>query len=150
MDNFMIAIIDDDAFVRESVRRLINSMNFKAEQFSSPDELLRSEHLQHVQCVICDVQIAGDSTEPFLNHLTAIGCDIPVIFMTALNDRAKEEQLLAAGAIGVMIKPFHQTEIADCIALALGRRDTQAGACSRPQAATTTYRQTIVKRRGSS
>jgi len=128
----MIAIIDDDAFVRESVRRLVNSMNFKAEQFSSPDEFLRSEHLQHVRCIICDVQIAGDSTESFLNHLIAIGCDIPVVFMTALNDRAKEEQLLAAGAIGVMTKPFHQTEIADRIALALGRRDIEAAGSHDP------------------
>jgi FixJ family two-component response regulator len=128
MNNSLIAIIDDDALVRMSVQRLVRSMNFKAAQFTSPDEFLESGYLQDVRCVICDVHIAGGSSELLQHRLTSIGYDIPIVFMTALPDRAKQEQMLAAGAICVLTKPFHQDEMASCIAAAFKRHNTETKA----------------------
>jgi FixJ family two-component response regulator len=118
-DDLIIAIVDDDTLVRESLQRLVNSLNFKAEQFSSPDALLAYENLHEVRCVICDVNISGGTTERFLQRLTSIGHHIPFVFMTALPSAALRARLMDAGAVCVLTKPFHQREIEMCLSAAL-------------------------------
>jgi FixJ family two-component response regulator len=133
MDNHIIAIIDDDALVREGVQRLVSSMNFRAEEFSSTDHFLAFEYLDDVQCVICDVNTSGGVTEPLLHRLASTGYDIPIVFMTALPSAAMRARLMGAGAVCILTKPFHQNEMASCIAAALERRTTKPQrTCARP------------------
>lgn len=121
MDSQVIAIVDDDALVRDGVQRLVNSMNFRAEQFSSIDHFLAFEGLHDVRCVICDVQTGAGTAESLLHCLMSIAPDIPVVFMTARPTAALRTKLLGAGALHVLTKPFHQNEMASCIAAALQR-----------------------------
>ena len=119
MDDYIITIVDDDALVRDGVQRLVNSMSFRTEQFPSPDHLLAFEDLHLVRCIICDVHSAGQTTENLLDRLKSLGYEIPVIFMTALPSAALRKRLLGAGAVCVLTKPFHQSEMARSLTAAL-------------------------------
>src|SRR5262245_39854914 len=82
VDDRVIAIIDDEALVRDSVKRLVRSMGYRAENFSSTEELLATGSLRDTCCIISDV-ISADGTASRLQDLLAsIGYDIPIIFMT--------------------------------------------------------------------
>jgi FixJ family two-component response regulator len=120
-----IAVIDDDAAVRESVERLVNSLNYLAKTFSSAEEFLASDLLRTVRCIISDVRIAGGGTTSLQSRLAAIGCNVPIVFMTALPDRPMKAKLLSAGAVCVLSKPFHQDEMANCIAAAFEQFNTR-------------------------
>jgi FixJ family two-component response regulator len=124
----IIAIIDDDPFVRESVRRLVNSMSYVAETFASADAFLTSDLAHNVRCIISDVQMHGSNARHFQRRLAAFGLQIPVIFMTALSSPVLKAQLMDAGAICVLDKPFHQQQMTCCIAEALTRTSPMVSA----------------------
>ena len=115
----IIAIIDDDLLVRESVARLVNSMSYRAKAFASVNEFLASDHASNVRCIISDVQMPGSDPRKFQKRLAASGYKIPLVFMTALPSPALKAQLMDGGAICVLSKPFHQKEMTCCIAVAL-------------------------------
>lgn len=124
----IIAIIDDDPLVREGVRRLVSSMSYTAETFASADEFLASELVHTVQCIISDVQMPGSNARHFQKRLAAFGFQIPVVFMTALPSSVLKAQLMDAGAICVLDKPFHQHEMTCCISEALTRTNPKVSA----------------------
>jgi FixJ family two-component response regulator len=119
----IIAVIDDVPLVRESVQRLVSSMGFQAEQFSSLDDFFASDACGQVQCIISDIGTDGCTGERLHQGLTSRRLNIPVIFMTALPVQARDLKLLEDGAIRVLSKPFHATALADCIRTALAPMD---------------------------
>jgi len=121
VDDLIIAIIDDDVLVRESVQRLVRSMGFRAEQFSSEQEFLASPSLAKYCCIISDVNGATGIATQLHRRLPSIGHDIPIIFMTARLDQSTENMLTGAGVVHVLAKPFQQIEMSQCIAAALQR-----------------------------
>ena len=121
-----IAIIDDDLLVRDGLRRLVTSLDYSAETFSSMDEFLASDLPPDVGCVISDVQIPGNDAMHLRSRLFAIGCKAPIVFITALLSRQLEKELVRTGAICVLAKPFNQRQLLHYIASALALREAEA------------------------
>jgi FixJ family two-component response regulator len=115
----LIAIIDDDAAVREAVQGLVEAFGFTAATFSSAEEFLQSERLNDTACLVTDVQLPGMSGLQLQNHLTVSGSRIPVIVITAFP--GDDRRALAAGAICFLRKPVIKEDLLRCIRLALDR-----------------------------
>ena len=126
IDERIIAIIDDDLMVRESLQRLISSIGLRAQQFSSPEEFLALVAYRNIGCIVSDVNVDAGGAEHLQHRLAALGRTIPIIFMTALPHSNLRQRLLADGAVGVLTKPFRQHEITSCIAAALKSSDVEA------------------------
>jgi FixJ family two-component response regulator len=122
-----IAIIDDDALVRDGIQRLATSLDYSAKAFSSTDEFLASDSAADVGCVISDVQMAGSDAQQLRKRLFAIGCKAPIVFMTALLNQQLEMQLMHAGAICVLAKPFNQSQLSLHIASAFALHKAEMG-----------------------
>ena len=116
----VIGIVDDDSSVRTAVGRLVRSQGFAAEVFPSGEELLESDHLKGLSCLIVDVAMPGLSGLELQDRLAADGCRLPIIFITALDDAHVQAQALAAGALGFLSKPFDDEELLAAIRVALG------------------------------
>ncbi len=116
----VIGIVDDDSSVRTAVGRLVRSQGFAAEVFSSGEELLRCDHLTGLSCLIVDVAMPGLSGLELQDRLSADGCPLPIIFITALDDEHVQTRALAAGASGFLSKPFDDEELLAAIRTALG------------------------------
>ena len=55
----IIAIVDDDASVREGLQSLIRSAGWRVETFASAQEFLARRGAEAPSCVILDLQLPG-------------------------------------------------------------------------------------------
>ena len=124
MDDYLIAIIDDDALVLDSVGRLVRSMGFNSEQFFSVEKFLAFPFICKACCIISDVNMPDGNTSRLRDRLAMMGHDVPIIFMTGRRDRALAKMLMDAGAVHVLAKPFLRKDLEHCIAVALQRNSS--------------------------
>ena len=116
---FVISIVDDDASFRRATASLVRSLGHAVEAFSSAEEFLNSDRLHDTACLISDVQMPGMSGIELQSQLLAQGVRMPVIFITAYPESEAREQALAAGALGVLNKPFNEEKLIACLDQAL-------------------------------
>ena len=121
----MISVVDDDQSMRDATSRLMRSLGFSVASFASAEDFLVSDRIEDTSCVITDVQMPGLSGLELQNRLIADGRLMPIIGVTAFPDESIRTQMLEAGAVGFLSKPFKDECIIDCIATALKSRDTQ-------------------------
>ena len=115
----MIAIVDDDAAVREALRQLVRSLGYNASTFGSAVEFLNSEQVSNTSCLITDVQMPGLSGLDLQDRLLAQGHHIPIIFLTAYPEENVRIRAMKAGAIGFLSKPCNDDHLLGCIKKAL-------------------------------
>jgi FixJ family two-component response regulator len=104
----LIAVVDDDDSIRESLRHLLRSLGFTVEVFASGEKFLQSNHLRNTECLILDVRMPGMSGLELQRHLAAIQAAIPIIFITAHGDDEMRSRALRAGAVDYLPKPFSE------------------------------------------
>src|SRR6476646_9381233 len=78
-----IAVVDDDQFFRESMRRLMRSLGYAAEVFASGAEFLTSARLSETDCLIADVQMRTMTGIELYRRMIDAGLAIPTILVTA-------------------------------------------------------------------
>src|SRR6516162_5622843 len=104
----MITIVDDDDFVRESLRDLVESLGYAVSTFESAERFLESGRLAEASCLISDVQMPGLSGLDLQSRLLADGHRIPFIFITAFPEERFRIRARDAGAVGFLKKPFEE------------------------------------------
>jgi FixJ family two-component response regulator len=115
----MIAIVDDDAFVRESLRDLMESLGYNVAAFESSERFLEVACLAETSCVIIDLQMPGFSGLDLQDGLIADGRYIPIIFITGFPDEKFRVRAMRAGAVGFLSKPFNERSLISCLETAL-------------------------------
>ena len=106
MPKHVISVVDDDESTRKSTTLLIESLGFRAAGFESADSLLKSSQLRQTSCLIIDVRMPGMNGLQLQSHLAAAGYKIPIIFITAYDDRESRRRAMQAGAVAFVAKPF--------------------------------------------
>ncbi len=105
----LIAIIDDDQSMQDSLRDLIESAGLVARCFGSAEAFLESDLHRRAACVIADVRMPKMSGLELQARLKEEKCDIPIIFITAYGDARMRIQAMREGAVEFLAKPFdHQ------------------------------------------
>jgi CheY-like chemotaxis protein len=106
------------------MERLLRSMGMTAETYTSSEDFLEQmESLKtfKLDCVILDIQMPGMNGIELQQRLRLIDKDIPVIFITAYDDRADKDRAIAGGAVAVLRKPCNDALILRTLATALKR-----------------------------
>jgi len=101
----LISIVDDDASVRSSTRRLLRSSGLRAEAFASAEEFLESNQLGQTACLLLDVRMPGMDGLVLQRRLAEIGRKIPIIFLSARASQEEENRACRAGAVEFLRKP---------------------------------------------
>ena len=114
----MISIVDDNESVRESIKALVRSLGYAARTFPSVEEFLCSNFAE-TSCLILDVQMKGPSGIELQERLLRARRPIPIIFITAVLDEPIRNQVLEAGAIDILSKPFSDDRLASGLISAL-------------------------------
>jgi FixJ family two-component response regulator len=124
----LITIVDDDDTVRTAIESLVRSLGFATRAFASADSFLRSGSMSETQCLILDVQMPNMGGVELQDHLSRLGFDIPIIFITAYPDETVRARVLHAGAVCFLHKPFevHGQRFVDCLHEALKRHKGSA------------------------
>jgi len=103
----IIAVVDDDESVRESLADLAESVGYHTVLFASAEEFLESIHRRDsLTCLILDVRLPGMSGLELYTRLPLSLGSIPTIFITAHADPRMKIFAAKAGVIGVLYKPF--------------------------------------------
>jgi FixJ family two-component response regulator len=114
-----ISIVDDDAPVREAIRRLLKSVGMNARVYASAEEFLSSNQAQETVCLILDVQMSGMSGLELQQQLMDSGYRLPIIFISAHSNGRIREQAIRAGAVNFLFKPFSEEALLDAVQAAL-------------------------------
>ena len=103
----VIAVVDDDASVRESLAGLAESVGYEAELFASAEEFLQSvRHRDSLACLILDVRLPGMSGVELYTQLSQNLKSIPTIIITAHADPELNTWAKKTGVIALLYKPF--------------------------------------------
>ena len=103
----MIAVVDDDESVRESLAGLAESVGYEAALFASAEEFLQSVHHRgSLACLILDVRLPGISGLELYTRLPLSLRSIPTIFITAHTDVRMDTWAAKTGVMAVLSKPF--------------------------------------------
>jgi FixJ family two-component response regulator len=102
----VVAVVDDDQSVRESVAGLIESVGYCVTFFCSAEEFLDSAEINTVGCMIVDVRLPGISGLELFSRMRVHQQSIPTVFITGHVDGSVRTQAIEAGGIAFLYKPF--------------------------------------------
>jgi FixJ family two-component response regulator len=115
----LVAVVDDDQSVRESLPDLLREFGFKSQAFSSAEEFLASECMSETTCLILDIAMPGMSGPDLQQELGLRRQPIPIVFITAHGDETVRPRVLEQGAVECLIKPFSDTALRAAVNAAL-------------------------------
>ena len=117
-------MIDDDESIRRTTTLLIESFGFRAVAFASAEGFLKSDQLHDTSCLILDVRMPGMNGLELQSVLAAAGYGIPIIFITAYDDKDSRGRAIQAGAVAFLEKPFNDEQLLQTVRSALMARDS--------------------------
>ena len=115
----LIAVVDDDESVRESLPDLLGVFGFAARAFASAEEFLASGCAGEARCLILDIAMPGMSGPDLQHELKRRRETVPIVFITAHGDHVLRPRMLEQGAIECLFKPFSDTALLGAIQAAL-------------------------------
>jgi FixJ family two-component response regulator len=117
----IVYVVDDDASVREAVKRLIASVGLRVETFGSTGEFLTAKRQEAPACLVLDVRLPDVSGLELQRDLAAANVQIPIIFITGHADVPMSVRAMKAGAVEFLTKPFRGQELLDAIQEAIAK-----------------------------
>jgi len=121
-ESSLISIVDDDEFVRASLKGLLRSLGYTVEAFSSAAEFLAFPRLDAIACLITDINMPAITGIELFRMLIKEGRPIPTILITAYPDDAARTRALNDGVLCYLEKPFDDNELMRCVQRALEGR----------------------------
>jgi FixJ family two-component response regulator len=99
----------------------VRSLGLATCTFASAEAFLQSSVVAETRCLVLDVQLPNMSGIELQHHLSHLGFDIPIIFITAYPDETVKVRALNGGAICFLHKPVQGRRLVDCLHAALDR-----------------------------
>ncbi len=115
----LVTVIDDDQSVRESLPDLLRSFGFAVQAFACAEDFLASDCLARTRCVLLDIAMPGMTG---LELQAALSQRFPIVFITAQADDATRTQVIDAGAVDCLLKPFTEDSLLEALTTAIGGR----------------------------
>jgi FixJ family two-component response regulator len=118
----LLAVIDDDESVRESLPALLRSFQFEVRAFCCAADFLASDALKAVECLILDVAMPSMTGLELQSILKASHRAIPTVFITAHAENGARTRILETGAVDCLLKPFSAEALLRAVDEALAGR----------------------------
>lgn len=119
----IVYIVDDDDAVRDSLSLLLDTVSLPNINYPSATAFLASLQAQDISqimgCIVMDIRMPGISGMECQQKLSALQCNLPIIFITGHGDVPMAVEAMKRGAIEFIQKPFREQELLDCIQTAL-------------------------------
>jgi FixJ family two-component response regulator len=114
MRGSVIAVVDDDESIRESLPDLLGAYGYVAKAFASAEDFLASS-IGEADCLVVDIKMPGMSGPNLWRELKRRGCDVPIIFITAERDEAFRASLSERDIVTCLLKPFSDTDLLEAL-----------------------------------
>ncbi|HWO28907.1 MAG TPA: response regulator [Candidatus Acidoferrum sp.] len=117
----IVFVVDDEATVGVSIKRLLQSVGLEARHFTSASEFLRAKRPDAPGCIVLDVRLPDLSGLDLQQELAKANVDLPVIFITGHADIPMTVRAMKAGAVEFLTKPFREQELLEAVQRAISR-----------------------------
>ncbi len=117
----LVAVIDDDESARNSLSRLVRSVEFESRTFSSAREFLSRSAGENWDCAVSDVRMPEIDGLELQRQLCTTYPDLPLIFITGYADIPTTVRAMRNGAIDVLEKPVKASDLAAALRRAAER-----------------------------
>ena len=119
----VVCLVDDDASVRKSVTRLMQSAGFEVKAFGEPAAFLDYLATHNVPVAVLDIWMERMTGMELLAHLCARSPQTRVMFITGHEDPAAEATVRQAGVFGFFLKPIDDEKFLDTLRRAFEETD---------------------------
>jgi DNA-binding NtrC family response regulator len=116
-----VAIVDDEADMRQSVSQWLALSGFDTETYASAEEALKGIGPDFSGVVVSDIKMPGMDGMAFLKRLMGMDSGLPVILITGHGDVPMAVEAMRIGAFDFLEKPFNPDRMTE-----LAKRATQA------------------------
>ena len=137
----IVFVIDDDASVRKSLKRLLDAACYKVELFTSASEFLARSAHDGPSCVVVDVRMPELNGIDFQKALIEGGREEQLVFITGHGDIPMCARAMKAGAVDFLPKPFKPKQLLESVERALTRSAEQ-----RLRASAKTHARDLIER----
>ena len=117
----IVFVVDDDESFRNSLARLLRSVDLEVQTFSTPAAFLSRARPDRPACLVLDLRMPGVSGLAVQEELARVGADLPILFLTGHADVPTSVRAMKAGAIDFLEKTLDDQALLDAIQKALGR-----------------------------
>jgi RNA polymerase sigma factor (sigma-70 family) len=107
----VVYVVDDDEAVRDSLKWMLEGINYSVRTFDSAESFLAGFDPQAIACLVLDVRMPGMSGLELQEDLLARKVDLPLIFITGHGDVPMAVNTMKKGAADFIEKPFDQAKL---------------------------------------
>jgi FixJ family two-component response regulator len=115
----LIAIVDDDPYVRKALERLLRSAGLSVEAFASGAEFLASANDHQPDCVVLDLHMPEVSGFEVQSRLARAHAGVPVVVIPGHDTPESRTRALGGGAKSYLTKPVDDETLLKAINTAM-------------------------------
>ena len=116
----VIAIVDDDADVRETLSALMETSGFAPMVFQDSNSFKSSDSLEEFDLALIDLRLKAESGLALAIHIRETS-ELPIVMLTGVGDEIDKIIGLETGADDYLMKPFNPRELVARIRAVLRR-----------------------------
>lgn len=118
----VVHVVDDDASFRTAIERRLKKAGYEVATYPSARQLLERLPDDNASgCILLDVQIPGLSGPELQARLNALGCSLPIVFLSGHADIQTTVKTIKAGAQDFLTKPVSSEQLLGAIEHALAQ-----------------------------
>jgi two-component system response regulator RegX3 len=126
--SYRVAVVDDEAAIRDAVSYALRSDGFEVDPFESGEDVLRAvEDDGSPDLIVLDLMLPGLSGTEVCRRVRATS-PVPIIVLTARDAEVDRVMGLEAGADDYVTKPFSMAELVSRVRANLRRRELDRSA----------------------
>lgn len=118
----LVAIVDDEADMRNSIAQWLNLSGFQAEAFESAEAVLKHIKADYPGVIVSDIRMPRMDGMALLRKLQSLDPALPVILITGHGDVSLAVEAMRIGAYDFLEKPFDPERLADLVKRAAAAR----------------------------
>jgi FixJ family two-component response regulator len=115
----VVAVVDDDPGVLQSLACLFESADYGVRVFSSGMELLQSGCLSEIDCLISDLDMPALDGFDLIRQVKALHPHLPVILISGYPDRLARMPSFVGSGPRLFAKPFQGQVLLDTVSEAV-------------------------------
>jgi DNA-binding NtrC family response regulator len=108
-----VAIVDDEADMRQSISQWLALSGFETETYASAEDALKIIGADYPGVVVSDIRMPGMDGMAFLKRLMSLDSALPVIMITGHGDVPMAVEAMRVGAYDFLEKPFNPDRMTD-------------------------------------
>ncbi|GFE61881.1 sigma-54 dependent transcriptional regulator [Geobacter sp. AOG2] len=122
MAQFRVLVVDDEAVIRDALKRILEGERFSVETCVSGHSAIESLHERDFDLIVTDLKMPGMNGIEVLKAVKALQPEAPVIMITGYASVDTAVEAMKNGAVDYIAKPFSPEQFLEKVERALEQR----------------------------